>query len=67
MLNQQQPDSINRTVSHSAPIDPQPLIEHGTEPVSIILAIAILLSIVIGSITRLVQVILILRQPRTSR
>jgi hypothetical protein len=57
-----------QTIPQIAPIDSQPMIEHGTEPVSIILAIAILISILFRSITELVQiiVILILRQTKPS-
>lgn len=65
----QQFSTTQQTVSQIAPIDPQPLIEQSTEPVSIILAIAILISILISSITGLVRVIVIviLRQTKPSR
>jgi len=52
-----------------APIDSKPIIEHGESPTAIILAIAILISMVVGSITELVRVIVIaiLRQAKLPR
>jgi hypothetical protein len=41
----------------SSPIDPMPIVQ-STSPTAVILAIAILISILLGSITGLIQVIL---------
>ena len=40
------------------PIDPTPILEHGNSPTAIILAIAVLLVLMLGSVTKLVYVIL---------
>jgi hypothetical protein len=53
MLTQQTPLPI-------APIDPTPIVQ-STSPTAVILAIAILISILIGSITALIQVILLVK------
>ncbi len=47
-----------------SPIDPKPIVEHGESPASIILSIAILLSIVVSGLTGLIHVILATRSPR---
>jgi hypothetical protein len=60
-MNQQQLTSTQQTVPQIAPIDPQPIAQSETST-AIILAVAILLSISIGSITQLVQVILTARK-----
>jgi hypothetical protein len=67
-MNPQQPTTTQQTVPQIVPIDLQPMIDHGSEPISIILAIAILISILFRSITGLVRivVILILRQTKSS-
>ncbi|MGB3787968.1 MAG: hypothetical protein WA949_08155 [Phormidesmis sp.] len=59
----------NQTIPPISPIDTKPIIEHGESPTAIILAIAILISIVIGSITGLVRAILIVipRQTKPPR
>jgi hypothetical protein len=44
----------------SSPIDPAPIVQ-STSPTSVILAIAILISILLGSITGLIQVILLVK------
>jgi hypothetical protein len=44
----------------SAPIDPAPIVQ-STSPTAVILAIAILISILLGSITGLIQVILLVK------
>ncbi|GAB4375588.1 MAG: hypothetical protein Kow00121_21520 [Elainellaceae cyanobacterium] len=56
-----------QSVTPITPIDPQPIIEHGESPTAIILAIAILMVMVMGSITGLVRVIaiVILRQVKS--
>jgi hypothetical protein len=64
-MNSQQSTSTQQTVPS---IDPYPLIEHGAEPVSIILAIAVLISILIGSMTGLVRVMMLaMHQSKSSR
>lgn len=67
-LNPQQSTSTQQTVPSIAPIDPQ-LIAQSESPTAIILALAILISILIGSITGLVRVIIIviLHQSKPSR
>ena len=42
-------------------IDLKPIVEHGESPTAIILAIAFLLTVFIGSVTKLIQAILIQR------
>ncbi len=61
-MNQQQLASTQQTVPPIAPIDPK-TIAQSESPTAIILAVAILLSISIGSITQLVQVILPPKKP----
>jgi hypothetical protein len=57
------------SISSITPIDPQPIIEHGESPTAIILAIAILIVLVMGSITGLVRVlaIVMLHQSQSER
>jgi hypothetical protein len=50
--------SQNGTSVQASPIDLKPIVEHGQSPTSIILAIAILLSVLFGGLTWLVYVIL---------
>lgn len=61
-MNQQQLTSTEQTVPQIAPIDPEPIAQ-SESPTAIILAVAILLSIALGSITQLVQVILTTKKP----
>jgi hypothetical protein len=63
---QNQSTMTNQTIPPLPPIDTKPIIEHGESPTAIILAIAILISIVVGSITELARAILIaiLRQTK---
>jgi hypothetical protein len=63
-MTQQQSTSIQQSVSPIAPIDTKAIVEHGESPTAIILAIAILLSVTVGSVTGLVQVIM---KAKTSR
>ena len=42
-------------------IDLKPIVEHGESPTAIILAIAFLLTVLLGSVTKLIQAILIQR------
>jgi hypothetical protein len=63
-MTQQQSTSIQHGVSPIVPIDSKAIVEHGESPTAIILAISILLSITIGSVTGLVQVIM---KVKTSR
>jgi hypothetical protein len=51
----------NQSVAQMSPIDPKQIVEHGESPTSIILAIAILISMLIGGITGLVRVIMMTR------
>lgn len=62
-MNQQQPTSTQQIVPQIAPIDPTPIIE-SESPTAIILAIAILISMLVGSITGLVRVIVVTRSSR---
>lgn len=68
-MSQQQPIFTQQSVPAVAPIDPKPIVEQGESPTAIILAIAILISTLVGSITGLVRVIVIviLRQTKPSR
>lgn len=68
-MSQQQPTFTQRSVPAIAPINPKPVVEQGESSTAIILAIAILISILVGSITELVRVIVIviLRQTKPSR
>ena len=63
----QQQTITNQTVPTIAPIDPKTIVEHGESPTAIILAIAILLAIMISSMTGLVRVILILIKPQIEK
>ena len=47
-----------------APIDPQPIVEHGESPTAIILAIAILISMLFSGITGLVRIIVMSKNYR---
>ena len=49
---------IQQMVSSSDPIDPIAIAQQGESPTSIILANAILISVLISSVTQLVQVIM---------
>ncbi len=66
-MSQTQPTITNQTIPPIAPIDPTPIVENGESPTAIILAIAILIAILFGSVTGLVQVIVIVRQAKPSR
>ena len=61
--------NTSQTLPPIAPIDPTVIVEHGESPTAIILAIAILIAILLGSLTGLVRVvvILILRQTKPQR
>jgi hypothetical protein len=56
-VKQQQSISSQPSFPSVAPIDPKPIV-HSESPTAVILAIAILISILLGSITALIQVIL---------
>jgi hypothetical protein len=58
-MNQQTP--IYQTTLPIDSIDLKPIVEHGESPTAIILAIAFLLTVLFGSVTKLMQVILIRR------
>jgi hypothetical protein len=59
----QQPTTTSQPIAPIAPIDPEPIAQSDTST-AVILAVAILLSITIGSITQLVQVILTTNKSR---
>jgi hypothetical protein len=61
--------TTNPSISRITSIDAKPLIENGESPTAIILSIAILISILVGSMTGLVRVIIIavLRQTKPPR
>jgi hypothetical protein len=65
-MSQNQPTTTSQPISPIAPIDPQLIVEHGESTTAIILAIAILISILLGSLTGIVRVVvvLILRQTK---
>jgi len=67
MSSQSQPITTNQTIPPIAPIDPKTIVENGDSPTAIILAIAILIAILLGSVTGLVQVIVTGRQTKRSR
>lgn len=56
-MNQQQPTSIQQVPTEIAPIELMAIAEQGESPTAIILAIAILISALFGSITSLVRII----------
>ena len=59
-MEQQQTLTTNQSIPAIAPIDPKPIVEHGESPTAIILAIAILIAILFGSMTGLVGVVLMM-------
>jgi hypothetical protein len=59
----QQPTLTHQATSQIAPIDPTPIIQ-SESPTAVILAIAILISTLIGGITKLVRVIMMTRSFR---
>jgi hypothetical protein len=67
MSSQSQLTTTNQTIPPIAPIDPKTIVENGESPTAIILAIAILIAILLGSVTGLVQVIVTGRQTKRSR
>ena len=58
-MTQQQPTTTEQAMP-IAPIDPKTIIERGESPTAIILAIAILITFLFGSLTQLIRVIVIL-------
>ncbi|MCL6436311.1 MAG: hypothetical protein K6T90_19295 [Leptolyngbyaceae cyanobacterium HOT.MB2.61] len=62
-MNQQQPTLTHQATSPIAPIDPTPIIQ-SESPTAVILAIAILISILTSGITGLVRVIVMTRSFR---
>jgi hypothetical protein len=62
-MNQQQPILTNRVTSQIDLIDPTPITQ-SEFPTAVILAIAILISILVNSITKLVRVIVVNRSVR---
>lgn len=62
-MNQQQPTLTYQPTSQIAPIDPTPIIQ-SESPTAVILAIAILLSILVSGVTGLVRVIVVARSYR---
>jgi hypothetical protein len=56
--------SQSQPVSSVTPADIKPIVEHGDSHASIILAIAILLSMLFSGLTSLVYVILATKSPR---
>jgi hypothetical protein len=62
-MNQQQLTLTHQTASQIAPIDPTPIVQ-SESPTAVILAIAILLSILISGITGLVRVLVLTRSGR---
>jgi hypothetical protein len=62
-MNQQQPTLTHQATSQIAPIDPTPILQ-SESPTAVILAIAILISILVSGITGLVRVIVVTRSFR---
>jgi hypothetical protein len=62
-MNQQQPILTNRATSQIDLIDPTPITQ-SESPTAVILAIAILISILVNGITKLVRVIVVTRSVR---
>jgi hypothetical protein len=62
-MTQAKATSTQQTVSPIAPIDPTPIIQ-SESPTAVILAISILISILVGSITSLIQVIMMTKTSR---
>lgn len=69
MSHEQHPTITNQTVPPITPIDPTSIVEHGESPTAIILAIAILIAVLLSSMSGLVRVIVILvmQQTKSSR
>lgn len=69
MQMQTQLPVTDQTTLPIAPIDPALIVTHGESPTAIILAVALLISILLGSVTGLVRIIVIvmLRQSKPSR
>jgi len=65
MSFQQQSQTTNQTIPAITPIDSTAIVEHGESPTAIILAIAILISVLIGSITVLVRVLVLVMLQRS--
>jgi hypothetical protein len=65
MSHEQHPTITNQAVPPITPIDPTSIVEHGESPTAIILAIAILIAILLSSMTGLVRVIVILIMHKT--
>lgn len=63
LMPQQQLMIANQTPSQIAPVDPTPIIQ-SESPTAVILATAILISILVNSITRLVRVIMLTKSSR---
>jgi hypothetical protein len=60
-MNQQPKINMTNQVSQ---LDPKMIVEHGESPTSVILAIAILLSVILSSFTWLIYVILATKPSR---
>ena len=60
-MNQQQITLTHQATSQIASIDPTPIIQ-SESPTAVILAIAILISILVNGITKLVRVIVVTRK-----
>ncbi|WP_103670915.1 hypothetical protein [Pseudanabaena sp. BC1403] len=63
MANQTSANS-NQTTTPIPPIDTATITKHGESPTSILLAIAILISMLLSSLTGLVRVILMSKPPK---
>ena len=63
MQPQIQPNQTHQTAAQIIPIDPTPIAQSDS-PTAVILAVAILLSILLGGITGLVRVLVVARSGR---
>jgi hypothetical protein len=62
-MSQTQLSTINQTVQPIAPLDPTPIVQSDS-PTAVILAIAILISLLLSGITSLVRVVMTARSLR---
>jgi hypothetical protein len=62
-MNQQQPTLTHQTTSQIPAVDPTPIVQ-SESPTAVILAIAILISILVSGITGLVQIIMVTKSRR---
>ena len=57
-MQPQQTTTVSQATPPIAPINPETVMEHGESPTAIILAVTILITTLMGSVTNLVQVMI---------